>query len=172
MAKVFQTPGSFWLHTVCLILAAALMGASFYLYGSYGRFRSLHADLDRMQTRQKMVRKQAAELNQKLKTIQRVQRFMNRASAMEMQPANWAAFDVNIQGWVSFVELQKLLEQCGASNDVYFSPIAFAVQTPEAASGADEQVQPEAGETTAKDASSDAGGDVKLVLNGAFRIRR
>ncbi|GEM_PF-4489458 len=178
MAEAFHKLGPLLLHTVCLILAVALVGASLYAYDTYGRFSGLRADLELMRIRQKVMKQQAAELNQKLKTIRRVQRFMKRASAMGMRPEKWAAFDVNIQGWVSFPELEKLIEQCAPSNDVYFTPIAFVVQSPEAAAGDNdeqvhEQVQPGAGKTAVKDASSmESSGDVRLVLSGAFRIRR
>ncbi len=173
MAKVFRNPGSLLVHAACLILAAALLGASLYAYDTYGRFKSLTADLRWMQARRKVVKRQAAEMNRKLNTVRRVQRFMDRASAMGMQPDNWDSFDVNIQGWVSFMELEKLIRQCTVSKDVFFTPIAFAVQTPEVASEKEQNDQVPAKAEVAPDASSDdPGRDVRLILSGAFKIRR
>ncbi len=170
--KLFDLFKKFSVHAACLALAVIMLGGGLYFFNTYSRYTCLRDDFERMQARAKVVKQRATELNQKIKTIQRVERFMERVAEMEMRPEDWSSFNVNIQSWVSYKELEKIVSQCAYDRQYYFVPISFEVQTPEAVDEKDEQLQVSEAAANQGDSSLSSGSDVHLVLNGAFMIRR
>lgn len=161
---------------MAVVAAAAIASGRFFL-NAFWHLEGLEAQTSRMSARVRMIKRQAIELNQKVKIIQRVQQFMDEARQRSMTPDQWSVYEVDLQGGVTFAELARIVEQCDSRSGIYFQPAFFHVQSlttddpdqsrPEAVSSL-----PAAAQHDAADGPAPESGDVRLSLRGAFVVRQ
>lgn len=151
---------------------AALVFSGHYAFRSMVNASQLQSRADVLAVRTRTMRHQVGELEQKVRTLQRVNHFVQTADQQRLSPEHWSVYEVSIQDAVTFKELAQIVEQCSRNNDLYFKPIAFHVvlgQQPNAASAAEGG----GAEPVVLDADAQDGkpSDVALALKGTFLVR-
>jgi hypothetical protein len=159
-----------YIVTACAVVALVWSGQ--YAARSCFSARQLKAQSDILAVRNRIMKHQAGELEQKMRVLQRVKHFVDRAVEQRLSPDSWSTYEVNIQDAITYRELAQIVEQCVHNTDLYFKPIAFHAtldekdnKDPKLA----EALEPVVLDTeTLKDTPS----DVALVLKGTFLVRQ
>ena len=161
----------FGIYIVTGCALAALVLSGHFATRSYFNARQLKAQSDQLTARTLIIKHQAGELEQKMRVLQRVAHFVNRAHEQRLTPDSWSVYEVNIQESVTFSELAQIVEQCVQDKDVYYKPLAFHVALnqeqgpkPPSADGIEPIILD-------ADGQGDKPSDVALALKGTFLVR-
>jgi hypothetical protein len=149
---------------VALVLTSANFGIKAFM-----RARQLQTDTEVLAVRTRTMRHELGELEQKLRVMQRVGYFMDRAALQGLSVDRWSVYEVNVQDQLSFKELGRVIEQCEHTKDIYFKPASFHITVGpiEAQKNTSATIPP-----PIADGSADGGpADVLLGLKGAFLVR-
>jgi hypothetical protein len=118
--------------------------------------------------RQLRVLKQRREEQARTRRIlARVERFVDRASALGLERDLWDFYPVQIDESVSFSEAQRILNQTVNTGFYYFSPTTLKINKfTESKTGKEERAHASA------ESSVETEGDISLNLIGKFVVRR
>lgn len=159
-----------WLITA--IAVSTFLGCGHFGVDAYVNARHLKAQSETIAVRTRLMKRQVGEMEQKMRVLQRVGHFVDRAKALHLDPQEWATYDVQIQDTMSYQTLSQIVEQCVHNKNIYFKPLAFHVAvnpgdalSSDVASKADQPVPLKA------DASEGNTADVSLALQGTFMVR-
>ncbi len=157
-----------------LFLISGLSVVLFVIGGQYGanayfQARQLAAQAELMTVRTRLMKQQVGQLEQKMRVIQRVNGFVNRAGDLQLTPQAWAQYDVNVQDALTFKELAQIIEQCVHNKDLYYKPFSLRVAVGQARDGASGQEAKPTPEDA--DAANRQPPDLSLSLKGAFFVR-
>ncbi len=149
---------------------------AFLLSGHYGvtsyfNSRHLKAQAETITVRTRLLKHQMGELEQKARTLDRVQHFMDSARAQRLAPENWSVYEVQIQDAVAYQELAQIVAQCAHNRDLYFKPISFHAavdQDKDASPDKEDSMEPV---PLGADSTDDGPADVALALQGRFLVR-
>ena len=100
-------------------------------------------------------------MERKNRILLKVERFIDKAGAMGLEPIKWSFYDVNIQDTVSFQDMEQILYQCSNSRSAYYKPISLHIK----AAASD-------GVRKTGRLSEDRTGDLLITLKGKFVARR
>ncbi len=109
-----------------------------------------------------MLEQQHRELVRKTAILRRASQFTDRARKLDLQPAAWSLYDVNVQSLLDFEAAQEMVYLCGDSSLAYYWPISLEIKKQET----DDQ-------GTGASATQNSGpDDVQLSVKGRFAARR
>ena len=114
-----------------------------------------------------LLQRQEKELALKIRTLNEVRHFMDRAAALGLEREKWTYYDVNVQEPVSFAEMEEILNQCNNSAAAFYRPISLHIKktTSESVDTA-QRVS-----SRSANARSGAEADLLITLSGKFLAR-
>lgn len=96
---------------------------------AYTDYRISKVRLDLLRSQERSVKGQITELEKKIKQIEQVNTFVNKANQLGLNKTQWDKFYVDIkENPVSFDELKTILAQTSNSNQFYFRPRSLLIQ--------------------------------------------
>lgn len=158
-------------YLLTAIAVGAFLGCGHFGVQSFLIARQLQARAESMTVRTRLMKHQIGEMEQKLRVLQRVAHFVERAHELRLAPESWSTYEVNVQEAMTFEKLSHMIEQCRHGKDIIFKPTTFHVALHHGDGAA-------AGDSVAatpvpldSNATKDDTSEVGLALQGAFVIR-
>ncbi len=161
------------------VLSIFLCGAVFFFLQAYNRYEVNHGKKEALGLRLKVLQQQKREAERKARILSKLDDFVHRAGALGLEEGGWDVYEVYINEPVTFLEMEKMLNQCTNSPDYYFKPVSLHAKTgsgpwpePAADAAGKSAVPKEKAPVTSAGLQGAQKGDVLLTLKGAFVVRR
>lgn len=155
--------------TICAVATFILAGH--YGLKSYSKARHLKAEEEKLTVRTRLMKRQVAELEQKMRVLTRVKHFVRSAEDQRLTPEHWSAYDVQIHDAIAYQELAQIVEQCIHNKDIYFWPTSFHVTVDPKQNASDEVNEDFEPVPVIADSQDGQSSDVALSLQGTFMVR-
>lgn len=158
-----------YLITICAVATFIISGH--YGLNAYFKARQLKAQEENLTVRTRLMKRQVAELEQKMRVLKRVKHFVHSAKDLRLTPEHWSSYDVQIHDAIAYRELAQIVEQCIHNKDIYFWPTSLHVTVDPKQNASDEVSEDFEPVPVIADSQQGQSSDVALSLQGTFWVR-
>jgi hypothetical protein len=147
---------------VTLGLAVGACLAAYGFLGAYALKAWQQEQLSVHQAHLRMLQQQRQEIVRKSAILKRAAQFTARARELNLQPDDWALYDVNVASPLNFEAAQEIIYLCSDSELTYYWPISLEIKL----QGTEDRKTGTTNQNTVKPT------DVQLSVQGRFAARR